>query len=358
MNRRIQVLDCTLRDGGFEFEDAAKYGYTGESFTPETIKAIIGLLKETKIDIVELGLLEQSDRDRRNFAIYQGIRDISQTIPADRSPNQMYTAMYRGPDTPIKEIPDWKPEYCEAVRVMMRYSELQKSIDFCRAHAERGYRVFIQPSVTMRYSDDEIQMLIDAANDMGAYALYMVDTYGYMQAEDILRLFDRYDAGLDSSVRIGIHAHNHMNLAFSNALAAMNHPTERKIIIDSCIMGFGQGAGNLQTEILTAYMNRNHGTDFDYGAVLDLCEIINKYWVENLSGYSVLYLLPALHKTAYRYALALRKQYGFSFREMDRIFSYMTEDLRHRCTPENLVKLLELSGYDNLGKLKKLDESM
>lgn len=344
MSQRIQLLDCTLRDGGFEFEDAAKYGLTSDSFTPEVMGALLQCLDEAQIDIVELGLMERSAEDRRRFAIYQGIEDISQTIPRDRSRKQMYTAMYRGPDTPLESIPERDPSLCDAVRVMLRYSELEKSLDFCAAHARKGYQVFIQPSVTMRYSDEELRRLVDAANGMGAYALYMVDTYGYMREGDVLRICELYDAGLDPSVRIGFHAHNNINLAFSNALSFLAWETERKIIVDSCVLGFGQGAGNLQTEIITAYMNRAYGTSYNYGAVLDACELIERYYAENMSGYSVMHLLPALHHTAYRYSLALRKQYGLSYREIDRVFGYLTEELRHRCTPENINLLLERSG--------------
>lgn len=352
MSGRIQVLDCTLRDGGFEFEDAAKYGLTTDSFTPEVIAALIESLNESGIDIIELGLMERSDHDRRHCAIYQGIADISQAIPQIWPRKQMYTAMYRGPDIPIESVPEWCPAYCDAVRVILRYSELQKSLDFCAAHVRKGYKVFIQPSVTMRYSDEELRRVVAAANDMGAYALYMVDTYGYMRQSDVLRIFELYDKELAPSVRIGFHAHNNMGLAYSNAMAFLEKQTKRKIIVDSCILGFGQGAGNLQTEIITAHMNRKYGASYEYGAIMDGCELIEKYYTENISGYSVIHLLSALHETAYRYSMALRKQYGLTYREIDRVFGYMTEELRHRCTPENIRKLLELSGSDTIGRLE------
>lgn len=41
--------------------------------------------------------------------------------------------------------------------------------------------------LTMRYSEIEIQMVIDAANAMNAYAVYFVDSYGYMHENDVIR---------------------------------------------------------------------------------------------------------------------------------------------------------------------------
>lgn len=45
-----------------------------------------------------------------------------------------------------------------------------------------------------------------------------------------------------------------MNLAFANALTFIKQESDRKIIVDACIAGMGQGAGNLQTEIIIEHM--------------------------------------------------------------------------------------------------------
>ena len=113
--------------------------------------------------------------------------------------------------------------------------------------------------LTMRYSEIEIQMVIDAANAMNAYAVYFVDSYGYMHENDVIRFFKRFDGSLDDSIKIGFHAHNNMNLAFANALTFIKQESDRKIIVDACIAGMGQGAGNLQTEIIIEHMIKNYG---------------------------------------------------------------------------------------------------
>jgi 4-hydroxy 2-oxovalerate aldolase len=284
------------------------------------------------------------------MAIYQNIESISKEMPKEHKPNQIYAALYTGPDTNVSDIPDWNESYCEALRVILRYSELKKSLDFCKELSKRNYKVFIQPMLTMRYSEDEIQSLIDAANDMGAYALYFVDSYGYMVEQDIRRFFLRYDKGLDSSIKIGFHAHNNMNLAFSNVLAFINQNSDRNVIVDSCCLGMGQGAGNCQTEIIVDHMNKRYGNLYDYEAVLDACEIIEKYLTTSLWGYSLTRLLPAINNTAYKFSVALREHYKLSFVEIYRILKNMPEEYRHRYTKNNTIKLLEIFGYENLIK--------
>lgn len=214
MKKDVQLLDCTLRDGGLGLEDISKSSIEEKGMSQESIDGIIELFSESNIDIVELGSIEISECDKKMFGIYPNIETISMKIPAKKSDNQLYAALYRGPDTPIDDIPVWNPSLCEVVRVIVRYSELQKSLDFCRSLSEKGYKVFIQPMLTMRYSEDELEMIIQAANSMDAYALYFVDSYGYMKSTDVERLYQRYDNGLKKNIRIGFHSHNNLNLWF------------------------------------------------------------------------------------------------------------------------------------------------
>lgn len=343
--RNIKILDCTLRDGGLGFEDAAKNGLVKMRFSQETVESLTRLMRDSGLDIVELGSVEISKEDKRGFSVYQSIEDISAIIPEEKLEYQMFAALYRGPDTPIEDIPACNRRMCEAVRVIIRYSELQKSLDFCAALSKKGYKVFVQPMLTMRYTPEEIQYMIHATNEMGAYALYFVDSYGYMQADDVKHLFRVYNAGLDPLVRIGFHAHNNMNLAYSNVLTFLSQQTDRDIIVDSCMLGIGQGAGNLQTELIVDHMNKEYGKNYDYEAILNACEIIEKYWTRNIWGYSLTHLLPAIHKVAYKYSVDLRYHHGLTPVQIDRIFRNIPEDLRHRYTPENALELLNAFGF-------------
>lgn len=345
METRIKLLECTLRDGGFRLEDAESNGEPVQHFDLKKTGKIIDCLCASGADIIELGAVEIHDRDMRDFSMYRSIEEISGVIPAKRAEGQLFAALYRDPNIPTGSIPEWNSSLCDVIRVIIRYSEMQKSLDFCRAAAKKGYKLFIQPAVTMRYSRDEIQLLIDTANEVGAYALYFVDTYGFMQEEDIRAMFYRYDGCLDPSIHIGFHAHNNMNLAFSNVQAFLKLETDRPLIVDSCMLGMGQGAGNLQTEIIADYMNRRYGKHYHYDSVLEACELIEKFSCKNVWGYSITNLLPAIHKVAYKYAAALRSRYGLSYVEINRIFQNMPEELRHRYTPENAVKLLKAAGY-------------
>ncbi len=344
MNSKIQILDTTLRDGGLGLEDAWKNDISDNRFSKDDNVNIINHLKNSGIDIIELGSIEISKEDKSGFAVYQNVKGVSEMIPKGRENGQMYVGLFRGPDTPVNDIPKWNPDLVDGLRVIIRYSELQKSLDFCAVLAEKGYKVFVQPMLTMRYTDEELNLIVREANEMKAWAVYLVDSYGYMQIDDIRRIFDIYDNLLDDNIKIGFHAHNNMNLAFSNAMGFIKHSKDRDIIIDSCAIGMGQGAGNLQTELIVPYIMQEYSGKYNYSEILEVCEIVNKYLVDNIWGYSVERLLPALHHTAYKYAIALRKKYGFSFREINEVLTDIPEQLKNRYTIENLNKLLTIKG--------------
>ncbi len=342
MEGTLQILDCTLRDGGQGLEDLNSNGIETEIFTESDKHKIAELVRDSGIDIIEIGCMTGAYQGLEKFAIYENIEPLSKYLPERTNPNQIYTGLYVDPDTPIDCIPDYSPELVEGIRVILRYSQLQKSIDFCSALVKKGYKMFIQPMLTMRYTDEELKRLVYAANEMGAYALYFVDSFGYMNEKDVERLYRFYSEELDCSVRIGFHAHNNMENALFNARYFIELLNDRNRIVDSCAIGMGQGAGNLQTEVLVNYLNKNHGTNYDFECILEICDILEKFRSHGMEtwGYSPVRLVPAVHDAAYKYAVAMRLKYNMSLVEINRALTGISDDLRHRYTPDNLEKLL------------------
>ena len=340
---RIQLLDCTLRDGGLGLEDSRNYCTHYHSFSKGQRVLIAEELTKSNVDLIELGSIEISKEDKTRFAIYQNIEDISKQIPQGASCKK-YAALFRGPDTPVRAIPEWNRSLCKKIRVIIRYSELQKSIDFCSSLAMKGFDTIIQPMVTLRYSAEELNYMIKKANEMKAYALYFVDSYGYMTYDDVDRLFKLYDSKLNSNIRIGFHAHNNMDMAFANVnhFIELSRKTDRKIIIDSTCFGIGQGAGNLQTEHIIPYLNAKYKKPkYNYNNILDTCEIIDTFKKDDPWGYSICRLLPALYKTAYKYGVNMRLKYNIKYSIINLILKTMPDSLRHRYTPDNLSFLLD-----------------
>lgn len=338
----IQLLDCTLRDGGQGLEAAYRAENSRTVFTNRFISDSIKHFVDTDIEIIELGYIEKSEFTGHPFANHFSVEEVSQFIPKDRNVKQMYIALFTGPDINENVIPKWNPSLVDGTRVILRYSELEKSLDYCEMLAGKGYKTFVQPMLTMRYTEEELNYVIDRSNAMGAYALYFVDSFGYMQTADVERLFTYIDKRLSPEIRIGFHAHNNMNMAFSNVQHFLNIHGNRNIIIDSCAIGMGQGAGNMQTELILPYLNANYGKDYQFDELLEVCELVEKLTPVGQWGYSVSRALPAIYSAAYKYAVVMRAQMGFSYPKINHALRNIPLDLKHRYTEENLKRVLDM----------------
>ena len=67
MSNRIQILDCTLRDGGLGLEDSKKNKISSMQFDLDSVNDIIDKLAKSKVDIIELGSIEISEENKVGY---------------------------------------------------------------------------------------------------------------------------------------------------------------------------------------------------------------------------------------------------------------------------------------------------
>lgn len=340
---KIYLLDCTLRDGGNCLEDILQFKDQKINFSDAQQKKIISDLRDAHVDIIELGVMEQESFSRRGFSYFEDMESSSRMIPVNRDADQLYVIGSNIPPNGARGIPQWEKGFCDGVRVYLKYSELQESLSYCAQLCAKGYKVFLQNALTMRYTEDDLKRLMDASNEMGAYAVYFVDSNGYMDEGDVERFAAQFDENLDKSIKIGFHAHNHMNLAFSNVRHFLRLNLSHDIIIDSCIAGMGRGAGNLQTELIVPYLNNTYGECYNLDPILDSYEIISEHYInENMWGYSIENLLAAIHQTTNKYTIIMRERYKLSYKRINHLLAQMPKEFKYRYTEENLQRILAL----------------
>lgn len=108
-------------------------------------------------------------------------------------------------------------------------------------------------------------------------------------------MFYLVDHNLNRNISVGFHSHNNLQLSFANAQELMQLNTPRRLIVDASIYGMGRGAGNLNTELVTQYINSNLGLKYDN---LEILEIIDEY-IRPLSmkynwGYDAAYYIASV----------------------------------------------------------------
>ena len=184
----------------------------------------------------------------------------------------MFVATIAYGEISAEEIVPHQLGYIDGIRLTFHNSECEDTKRLAKDLMGKGYKVFIQPVGSTSYQDDELLALINDVNILNPYAFYIVDTLGSMYKNDLLRKFFLVEYNLNKDICFGFHSHNNLQLSFANAMTLLELHTDRHIIIDSSIFGMGRGAGNLNTELITHYINSNIENRYDLVAILELID--------------------------------------------------------------------------------------
>lgn len=104
----------------------------------------------------------------------------------------------------------------------------------------------------------------------GADTVYVVDSAGALLPHEVKERIRALRQSL--SIDIGFHAHNNLSLAVANSITAIEEGARR---IDGSIRCLGAGAGNTQTEVLVAVLDRlGIQTGVDLYKMMDVAEEI------------------------------------------------------------------------------------
>ncbi|WP_305752802.1 hypothetical protein [Campylobacter coli] len=234
---RIGVLDCTLRDGGY---------LNNWKFGKGVIANIVERLGLSKVDYIELGFLKNDSYLDLDSSHITDIRNI--TLKPN---NSLFVAMIEIGEYDISNIPQRDNNILIfGFRLMFRKKQLMEAGGIAEKLQRLGYNVFLQPVNIMDYNLQELTTLIQLTNKINPYAVYIVDTYGFMNKYDLMEKFFILDSNLNKNIKLGYHSHNNLQLAYSNCVELIEHNTQREIILDSSVFGMGKGAGNANTELI------------------------------------------------------------------------------------------------------------
>lgn len=279
---RRELLDCTLRDGGY---------VNDWEFGHENIVSIFKRLVSSKVEYIEIGFLD----GRRQF-------DINRTImPDTESVNRIFSGLDKGNSQVlamidygtcgIENIQPAAETFLDGIRVIFKEHLMHEALDFCKQVSDLGYKVFAQMVSVTTYTDEKLIEYTGIVNRVMPYATSMVDTYGLLEEEELLHIYRILDEHLVPEIKVGFHAHNNFQLGFANAKALLRHAGERDILVDGTLYGMGKSAGNAPIELLMMYMNKKMGRSYDVSQALEAVDseitaIYRKqYWGYNLFFY-------------------------------------------------------------------------
>ena len=326
----IQILDCTLRDGGY----CNKWNF-GEKNISKIIKGLI----DAKVDIVECGFLTNRVNYHRNISKFTDLSQLDYFIPRIKT-NQLFVVMVNYGEYDIADLPDCNECAIDGIRVAFHKKDCKEALEYCKKISNKGYQVFVQPMVSMNYTNKEFIDLINDINKIKPTAAYIVDSFGTMRKDDLVHYFYLMELFLDKDIMIGFHSHNNVQSALSNAQCLLEQRTEHDLVVDSSIYGMGRGAGNLNSELFLRELNESRGGRYAIKPLLQIMdEILSRFYEEHPWGYTLPNYLSASYLIHPNYANYLSEKNTLTLDAMDDIFSLLDKERAVEFNPQYIEQV-------------------
>lgn len=349
---QVKFLDCTLRDGGY---------INQWKFGRDTIRDMLNRFSKAGVDIVECGFLTEQPKEE-NQSLFHSVEEINALLP--KNSDSLFVAMIAIGEKEMN--PSALSPAVEGglggIRLTFHPEEMDKAFCYGEMIQQKGYKLFMQPVGTAGYSDEDLIHLIKRVNQLNPYAFYLVDTLGTMYGKLLLRQVILADNNLASGIKIGYHSHNNLQMSFANAQKLLEYKTDRTLIIDCSASGMGRGAGNLCTELILNYYNREYENQYH---VLPILEMVDKYItaisLTNRWGYSCPYFLAAAQDCHPNYASYLMSKQTVSISAVSELLDQIPPEKREQFDKhliEHLYQKYQSHAVDDMDAIDALRQKM
>lgn len=261
---KINILDCTLRDGGY---------YNNWFFEKELVNEYLQVMSMIKVDYVEIGFrFLDKVKTKGPFAYSEESFLRSLKIPKNLKIGIMINASDFVGHKNIVEltknnfIPK-KNSVVSLVRLACHHFEIKDILPLVNWLKKSGYKVAINIMQIPELSFLEIRNTVKIIKKTKADILYFADSMGSLDALKTKKIIHQIKSLWNKST--GIHTHDNMGKALENSIVAINNSVNW---IDCTVTGMGRGPGNTKTEYLILELNRKK----EY--LINLFNLIKKYF--------------------------------------------------------------------------------
>lgn len=234
-----KILDCTIRDGGY----INNWDFSDKEFLWYLDSAVI-----SGVDYFEIGY--RSYKKGGKFvrcnedeigSLVKNISSIELVVMLNVS--DFERALFSNSET----------DYIRTVRVACHHHEIENGMQICEYLIDKGYNVFLHLMNVKDLQKTDFENLKNWKRKNEILSLYFADSYGSFLNSDVVYFYEILkNCGYNN---ISFHAHNNIQMAFSNTLTAINIGA---FSVDATLKGMGRGGGNLPIELIMGYLNKEN----------------------------------------------------------------------------------------------------
>ncbi|UTJ07639.1 aldolase catalytic domain-containing protein [Arcobacter roscoffensis] len=303
----IKVFDCTIRDGGL---------VNNYQFSDEFVKAHYEACVASGVDYMEIGknvsptIMSEDEYGPWNFCKEEDIRRI-----VGENNTDMKIAVMSDIGRSLKEELRPKEEsVVDMIRIATYIHQLPAAIELIEDAHAKGYETTVNVMAISKSFDDELTEVLNQLAQTPVDVIYIADSFGSFYPEQIVKLTEKYLKIAEASgKKIGIHAHNNLQLAYANTIEAMTYGAS---FLDVTVSGLGRGAGNCPMELLIGFLKN---PKYKLMPILKFIEEFIVPLEKELDwGYSIPYMLTGQLNEHPRPAMKARDEKNTEYREFYR----------------------------------------
>ena len=262
--KQTQILDCTLRDGGY---------YTLWDFESDLVTSYYEAMENLPIDYVEIGY--RSPALSGYYGEFFYCPEATMQKAKELMPSKKLAILLDAKNISVEHLDEiltpCKP-YISLVRIAVAPSKFSIAVALAKAIKPMGFEIAFNVMYMSEWLKNpnfisQLQVIEDLVD-----FFYMVDSYGGVTPGEIPKLIEEIQSKV--SLPLAFHGHNNLELGLINTITAIDNNCK---MVDATITGMGRGAGNLKTELLLSYLSAKSKIDINFN---QLSSIVEKF--ENL----------------------------------------------------------------------------
>lgn len=242
MTPAFTLVDSTLRDGSHA---------VSHQFDTGQVRAVVGALDAAGVPVIEVSHGDGLGGSSFNYGFSKvDERELLRAAVAEAARAQIAVLLLPGIGV-ASDLHGVREAGVTMARIAAQCTEADITEQHLGLAKELGMTAVGFLMMAHMLEPPELLEQAKRMESYGADAVYVTDSAGALTIDGVRARIGALATGL--SCRVGIHAHNNLQLAVANSLAAYQ---EGATYVDACTRGLGAGAGNTPTEVLVAACDR------------------------------------------------------------------------------------------------------